>query len=287
MVGNAVFVAPLACAGERLGAVALVWASEGELAQAVLTDFADRLALRLHAERIQRRLDTTTQELTEQTAAADVADAFSVFVHELGNVLNSLVLDVRLLERHVAEEGRGRLAGMSRLASGVPQMLGHVYRFRQGRRLPPGPLDLNRVALRVVEALARTGARVQVELAPELPLIEGTAGALSRLVRLLLAQALAVTPASAEPVILRSACTGDLVRLTVEDRGPCLAAEALAQLFEPFVTLRAGQSGLELAICKSLVRRLQGTLEAVNRPEGGVAFVAELPIPTDHPSPLS
>jgi signal transduction histidine kinase len=271
--GRAPLVAPLACAGRPYGALGLVGPDGSPEARALLADFADRLALRLYAEEAE-------QELTEQTKAGDVAEVFGVFLHELGNVLNNLVLDVRLLERDVAEGGRARLAQMGRLASSVPQMLSHIYRFRQGRRTPPGPVDLNRVAGRLVEALRRAGMAVSTDLAADLPAVEGTAGGLSRLVRLLLGQALAVTPPSAGPVTLRTGCAGEYVRLTVEDGGPAVPSEALLHLFEPFITPRHGPSNLELAICKMLVRRLQGRLEAVNRPEGGVAFLADLPVHT-------
>jgi signal transduction histidine kinase len=99
-------------------------------------------------------------------------------------------------------------------------------------------------------------------------------------VRLLLSQALAATPPSAGPVTLRTGRGGEHVRLTVEDGGPSVPPEVLPHLFEPFITPRHGPSNLELAVCKMLVRRLQGRLEAVNRPGGGVAFLADLPVHT-------
>ncbi len=276
---------PLAVAGRRYGAVGLTAPAEDTEARALLNDFADRLAWRLYAEEARERLDRAERDLAEQTRSGDVAEAFGVFVHELGNVLNNLVLDARLLEPHVTHGGRGRLAQLNRLAGGVPKMLGHMYRFRQGRRTPPGPVDLNRITAEVMEAFGPDGAAVHAELAPGLPPVEATPGGLSRLVRLLLGHALAVTPPPAGPVRVRTEHQGEHVRLTVEDGGPPVAPEALPHLFEPFAAPRHGQSNLELAICKTLVRRLQGKLEGFNRPAGGVAFVADLPIHGHQPAP--
>jgi signal transduction histidine kinase len=134
------------------------------------------------------------------------------------------------------------------------------------------------VAARVVDRLARSGPGVQAALAPDLPPVSGTPVALGRLVRMLVENAVTVTPLSAGPVHLRTERAGDQVRLSVADNGPPVPAEALPRLFEPFVVTREGQSGLELAICKAQVRRLLGSLEAVSRPEGGVTFITELPV---------
>jgi signal transduction histidine kinase len=236
-------------------------------------------------EESQERLQAAEEELAEQTAGADVAEAFGVFLHELGNVLNNVVLDLRLLEREVPEEARARLKEVSLLVGSVPTALvAPLMRYRQERRAPPRPLDLNRVACRAVERVRREGAAVRVQLAPDLPPVAGTPAGLGRVVRLLLTNALAITPAGRGPVALSTRREGDAVQLCVEDGGGPVAPEALAQLFEPFAMPRPGQNSLELAVCKTLLRRLQGNLTASSGPEG-VSFVAELPACDEGPSP--
>jgi signal transduction histidine kinase len=290
--GHTLHGAPIACRGRRYGALALATPpdttpAEAALARALLDDCADRLALRLRLEEADGQARAAEQAFAELTGAADVSEAFSVFVHELGNVLNNLVLDVRLLEREVPEAARGRLAEIGRLAASVPGLVGQLTHFRQARRPSPRPVDLNRVAAEVVERFTRSGAAVRLDLAADLPPVTATPIGLGRLVRLLVGNALAVTPPAAGPVRVYTEHAGDQVRLCVEDGGPPVPAEALPRLFEPFLTTRHGQSSLELAICKTLVRRLLGNLDAVNRPEGGVTFVAELPVHTEDPYPSS
>src|SRR5262249_36378619 len=247
----------------------------------LLKGCADRVASRLSLEQAQEQREAAEQELQEQTAGADVAEAFGVFLHELGNVLNNVILDLRLLEREIPEAARGRLPSVSQLVGGVPGQLGsRLRRSRQGRRAAAGPVDLNRLACRIVEQARQGGAAVHTDLAPDLPPVAGTPGSLGRVVRLLLSNALAVTPASRGPVALRTRREGDGVRLCVEDGGPPVSPAGLPQLSEPFLTARAGQNGLELAVCKNLVRRLHGRLDAVNRPDG-VSFVADLPAWTE------
>jgi signal transduction histidine kinase len=281
--GHLLQVAPVVCRGRCFGALSLAvpphaTPADTGAARALLGDCADRLALQLQLEEANGRGSAAEQNLQELTGAADVTDAFGVFVHELGNVLNNLVLDLRLLEREVPDGARDRLAAVGRLAASVPGLLGQLTPFRQARRPAVRPVDLNRVAAGVVERLSRSGAAVRLELAPELPPVTGTEVGLDRLVRLLVSNALAVTPPAAGPVRVRTERTGDQARLCVEDGGPPVPAEALPRLFEPFATTRGDHSGLELAICKALARRLLGSLDAAPGPVGGVRLVAELPL---------
>jgi signal transduction histidine kinase len=277
--GHTLLLAPVVCQARPWGALALALPAERPPADevALLKACADRLASRLSLEQAQEQQEAAEEELQEQTAAADVAEAFGVFLHELGNVLNNVILDLRLLEREIPEAARGRLASVGQLLASVPsQLVAPLMRYRHGRRAAARPVDLNRLAGRIAERARRDGAAVHTDLAPDLPPVAATPGGLGRVLRLLLSNALAVTPAARGPVALRTRREGEGVRLCVEDGGPPVSPEALPQLFEPFLAVRAGQNGLELAVCRSLVRRLQGNLSAVNRPEG-VSFLADLP----------
>lgn len=66
------------------------------------------------------------------------------------------------------------------------------------------------------------------------------------------------------------------VRVSVRDNGPGLSDDALARLFEPFYTTRDGGLGLGLALCESLARAQDGTIEAIAHPDGA-EFVLVLP----------
>ena len=76
---------------------------------------------------------------------------------------------------------------------------------------------------------------------------------------------------------IKAAEAGAKVLLTVEDTGPTVASELLPHLFDPLVRAREGPNRLELATCKTLTqRRLQGNIQAENRPEGGVMVTVTL-----------
>lgn len=85
---------------------------------------------------------------------------------------------------------------------------------------------------------------------------------------------------------LFAASQPDKVVLTVEDDGEGIAANVLPHVFERFYrgdrsrNGAAGESGLGLAIAKSLVEAMGGTISAFSKGKGkGSRFTIELPIP--------
>lgn len=72
-------------------------------------------------------------------------------------------------------------------------------------------------------------------------------------------------------------CSPGGYELVVADRGPGVAPEVRANLFEPFATTRTGGSGLGLAVCEGIVRTHGGEITARDRTGGGTEFVVRLP----------
>ena len=73
------------------------------------------------------------------------------------------------------------------------------------------------------------------------------------------------------------------VRLSVTDTGHGMSAEQLTRAFEPFDRLGAERSsvegtGLGLALAKSLVEAMHGTIEVESQIDAGTSFTVELPL---------
>jgi signal transduction histidine kinase len=92
--------------------------------------------------------------------------------------------------------------------------------------------------------------------------------------------AMSDTPPGERLLVVSTATHGD-ARIEVRDRGSGIAQDALARVFEPFVTTRRDGLGLGLAICRSIVTAHGGSLSAVNNPERGATFVVSLPLAAD------
>lgn len=78
----------------------------------------------------------------------------------------------------------------------------------------------------------------------------------------------------------------DSIELTVQDDGPGLPENLLAQLFEPFISTKGkGHSGLGLSIVRTLVTELKGSVTCQSDKRNGTCFTILLPI-TQRPADL-
>jgi signal transduction histidine kinase/ActR/RegA family two-component response regulator len=100
----------------------------------------------------------------------------------------------------------------------------------------------------------------------------------------LVGNALKFTAKGAVDVRLRAVAEGECVRLSgvVDDTGPGVPVELREAIFSPFhqtdVGVRLGGAGLGLAVCRQIVERMNGTIQALEGPGGGARFVFEAPL---------
>jgi signal transduction histidine kinase len=165
-------------------------------------------------------------------------------------------------------------------------MLGEVERLK---RLTEDFLDVagdraivrTRIDLRdVLEDAARAAeaafpVRVRLFIG-QLPPIEGDRGRLRQVFANLLSNA---AEAQCKGEIELTAVAADSeVRVTVHDSGPGVAPEIRVRLFEPFVTGRAGGTGLGLALSRRFVERHGGMLDLIGDGRPGATFQVRLPV---------
>ena len=85
--------------------------------------------------------------------------------------------------------------------------------------------------------------------------------------------------AGVEPVVrVHGIAETPHVRLTIEDNGPGIPADALTRIFRPFVTTKAQGTGLGLAIVQKVIVSHNGRITAANHPDGGAQFRIQLPL---------
>lgn len=124
---------------------------------------------------------------------------------------------------------------------------------------------------------------VRVSLAAELPLLAFDALLLERVFCNLLENAAKFSPPGSA-IEVRAERHGDVVEVSVCDRGPGFPAGCDATLFQRFE--RGGApadtpgSGLGLAICSAIIAAHDGAIEAGNRTDGGACVRFRLPVGT-------
>jgi two-component system OmpR family sensor kinase len=127
-----------------------------------------------------------------------------------------------------------------------------------------------------------SGVAVSFE-APEALHIRARADDLLRAFDNIVRNALRFAPAgSTIDIALKASSDGKHAILTVDDKGPGLRPDQLDSVFRRFVRADGGGSGtgfgLGLAIAERAIRAHNGTIEASNRPGGGLRIAITLPL---------
>ena len=147
-------------------------------------------------------------------------------------------------------------------------------------------MDINE-AIQSVEPIAvtetrRHGARLLLELTPELPRILGDAVQLQQVLLNLVrnaAEAMSGTPPDAREVVVRTSVeTPGEITVAVLDAGPPIDQAAFHDMFTPFHTTKPDGLGMGLAISRSIIQTHGGRLWAVARQGGGLAVEFVVPV---------
>lgn len=216
--------------------------------------------------------------------------------HELRTPLTALQgnLEVALLNRRTVDEYKQLL----RDAVSDTERMGKLVKdltllarpeIDQTLRLEPIDLrDAASAAVKDVELLALDkGQSLDLSLGGPLP-VQGDVARLRQVFVNLLENAIRYTPESGQIRVVGQRDHGQAV-VEVRDTGPGIAAEDLANLFEPFYQADKARSnadhvGLGLSLASWILGAHSGKLQAASGPGGGAIFTVCLPLST-HGSP--
>jgi len=237
------------------------------------------------------------QREVERTRQAGRLEALgtmaATLAHEIRNPLGAIrgaaqILDGMCDDPDGCEGIAVILRETDRLARLVDQVLGVARSGGAAHR----PVNIHRVLDRVVELLVLELGLDSVAVAareydPSLPAVVGSEDRLVQLFYNLAKNGLDASPAGV-PVVLRTRLSPVRVRrgksaarrlsVAVVDRGAGMTEEALARLFTPFFTTKAGGTGLGLALCARIVEEHDGEIEVRPRPDGGTRVEVWLPL---------
>jgi PAS domain S-box-containing protein len=206
--------------------------------------------------------------------------------HELGNRLNSLSSSVQMFERssttpqalspnELAEIIHDLKAETARLE----EVLWALRELSIPHQLTLQPVDVGEVITPVLQAQYARCTEHQIQqfqsFPDPLPLMMADQEKLAQVLTKLCDNAIDAMPNGGELTVEATVNT-DLLSLSVHDTGAGIAENI--DPFEPFLTTRAGGSGLGLAVAKQLVLSQSGTIAYSSNPQGGTTFTIHLPI---------
>lgn len=254
--------------------------------QMIVSEIVDRSAL-LAAN---REAEALRERLMHASRIGQLGEMVSGIAHEVNQPLTAIANYAnacrRLLGSGQAEpqdlvEPLEKIAVQAERAGQVIRGLRTLARRQDSQRVS---LDLNhlvREVLPLVEFDARqAGLRLRARLGEALPPIAGDAVQIQQVILNLLRNAIeAMLQARRGDSIdiVTTQSEARMVEVHVADRGPGVAAEAAAQLFEPFCTTKPEGMGLGLSICRSIASAHGGELSYYHNEFQGATFALRLP----------
>lgn len=241
-------------------------------------------------------LETGRRRALEAERAEAFRESARRFAHELKNPLTPIRFAVDRLRRTAPEALQDTVEVLAEEATRLEVM---AKSFAQFGRLPDGPaadVDVAELVSRVAETTVPDWLTLEVHCAPALPLVPGYYEPLVRAVTNVLINAVDATPAGgtiAVAVTVESVPGGDTdtnspsvdtkqVVITVRDSGCGIAPEALARVFDPYVTTKPGGTGLGLAIALQTMQAHRGSIEVESEPGRGTTMTMRLPVTTEN-----
>ena len=273
----------------------LQW-TDGRLAQMqIAADVTARRSAELQAAQQAEKAEVTSRLVTMGEMASSVAHELNQPLTAITNYCNGMVSRVEA----DAIESKDLVAALrktSHQAERAAEIIRRIRRFvkrsepqRQlasAQQIIDDAVDLAGIELR------RRNVAIRTYVAQRLPpllvdpiLIEQV------LLNLLKNAAEAIDHAHLPParrsielrvVPVRSDEDGESIEFTVTDKGPGLADEVIARLYESFFSTKADGLGIGLALCRSIIESHRGRIKAVNLYNGDVAvgcrFTFTLPV---------
>jgi signal transduction histidine kinase len=225
-------------------------------------------------------LRTMEERLVQAERLATVGKFASQIAHEIRNPLNSISLNVELLEDevHDNDEARGLIRSVLKELDRLNDIISEYLQFS---RFPKPHLKRGYVdnVLKGVAASFKAPRNVTFhvqapETTPELWLDEGL---LRQVIDNLVRNAVEAIDGDGAVTIDTEVLDRFFV-IRVRDTGPGIPAETQARLFEPFFTTKTQGTGLGLATSQQIIFEHNGHLLVESQPGKGSTFSILLPL---------
>jgi signal transduction histidine kinase len=232
-----------------------------------------------------RRLEAERFEAEEMAALGALA---ANLAHEIRNPLNSINLNLELLDEDLADDGQSARESLASTRAEVGRLAKLVSDFLTYARPSEPDLGSVRVDAMLTEVGEFLGAEarsmgVHLRIAPGIPTISvasDEAQVRQVLLNLVLnaVQAVHALPADRRVVELDADEELDSVALVVRDRGDGIPSDEMERVRKAFYTKRRGGSGLGLAIAERFIEAQGGHIDLVNLDPHGFEARIVLPI---------
>jgi signal transduction histidine kinase len=239
-----------------------------------------------NARKAYRDLREAQARIIQSEKLAVVGTFSAGLAHEIRNPLNSIALQLSILERRAAPLEAGLARELSDLVAVIRQELRRLdnlvsdfLKFSGSGRMKHRPVSLDALVdevLRLLQPEARAAGVTLQRVPPSVPLPELSLDGekIKQVLINLLQNAIEAQPQGGR-VVMECSLRDGRARVVVRDKGPGLPPGL--DVFQLFVTTKARGTGLGLPIAQQIVLEHGGEIEAESTPGEGATFTISLP----------
>lgn len=262
-----------------------IFGEEGQILefQSVGRDISDRKGM-------EAQIRAAQTHLVQAARMATIGEISSGVAHQIYNPLTTIIADAQILLRKLPthQPGRDSAEAIEQAGWRLQKVVQRLMEFSRPPTDTLGSLDVNksiRQALSLVGAqIEAVGCRLKINLVDNLPKVRGNARQLEDLwVNLLLLARDASSDGQSHNIRINSRIgPKNTVIVEICDDGEPIPPNKLPTIFEPDFVGPAGSrgTGLELSICREIVRQHRGKITAESSPEHDTIFRVVLPSET-------
>ena len=235
---------------------------------------------RLEKDRVEAELEKVRNELVRKTRLATVGQISASIAHDLRNPLGAARNAIYYL-RHSPTRDESKTAEYLEIIDeeigSADRIIGKLLEMVRSEKPAKQAVDLGRVVKEVFDATKETRQmRCRTTIRPDPFVVRADPDLLRQVVGNILSNAVNATEGRGE-FLVEATRQADCDTIVFRDTGPGIAPEIRQDVFEPLVTNGVHGTGLGLTICREIVQRHGGTIEAMDHEEGGAAFRIRLP----------
>lgn len=241
--------------------------------------------------RIKDDLQRAHETAVVQEKLASIGMLAAGVAHEINNPMSYVTANLRCMQEEVRKRG-AEPALIAELrdellpetlqgALRVNSIVADLRRFARGESQQMADFDVNAeiaAAVRIASSQLGSGQRIEARLAPNLPMLRGSARQIGQVLLNLIVNGVQALPAEGV-VCVTSETAHPGVKIAVQDTGSGLSPETLKKLFQPFFTTKGpGKgTGLGLAVAHGIVSHHGGRIEVRSTLGVGTTFAIWLP----------
>jgi len=205
--------------------------------------------------------------------------------HEVKNPLNAMRIHLEILKTRLEgrqPEVRENVEVIAQEIQRLDRVVQGFLKFVRPQELRLKPVDVNALLQEVAQLMApeaaQAGARMALDLTPDLPLVAGDAELLQQACTNLVTNAIQAMPKGGTVALASRRGPDGAVEARVSDQGVGIPPEDLDKIFRLYYTTKPSGSGIGLSLVYRITQMHDGRIDVESLVGRGTTVILTLPV---------